>query len=234
MSKTISGILLKAEDGSEPMPIPVGDHTTIQQYVGGWFDCVQATYKASQFLLETGDEFVAIGYVHDEGIILGLPLNKMATLMFRRELYGDVVVVSGTSPKGEYDGDNYDVPSWFSDHVFGGALAEATQELDDKASFMRDALLRSVKEGLLDKQTASDLVTAMSEAPSLDEDETRVIQEILDMVTKYHVARIMGMPRFSDDLLSRIDELTDMMEASDKWEVTDEAIAQFLAENGGE
>jgi predicted transcriptional regulator len=44
----------------------------------------------------------------------------------------------------------------------------------------------------------------------------------------------MGMPRFSDDLLSRIDELTDMMEASDKWEVTDEAIAQFLAENGGE
>ena len=234
MSKTISGILLKAEEGAEPMPIPVSDYISIQQYVGGWFDCVQVTYKASEFLLETDDEFTAVGYVHDEGIILGLPLNKMATVIFRRELFGDVVIVSGTSPKGEYDGDNYDVPSWFCDAVFNGSLANTVDELDSKAGFLRDALLRGVREGLLDEETASSLVVAMSQAPNLSEEEMKMVGNILDTMGRYHMARLMGMPRFSDDLLGRIDDLVEMMDEVESTEVTDEAIAKFLSENGGE
>jgi len=234
MSKTISGILLKAEEGAEPMPIPVSDYISIQQYVGGWFDCVQENYKASEFLLETDDEFIAVGYVHDEGIILGLPLNKLASVMFRRELYGDVVVVSGTSPKGEYDGDNHDVPSWFCDVVFGGSLANTVDELDSKAEFLRDSLLRGVREGLLDEETASSLVVAMSQAPNLSEEEMKMVGNILDTMGRYHMARLMGMPRFSDDLLGRIDDLVEMMDEVESTEVTDEAIAKFLSENGGE
>lgn len=234
MTKSISGILLKAEDGAEPMPIPVTDHKSIHEYVGGWFDCVQTTYKAEQFMAETDDEFIAVGYVHDEGAINGMPLNKMATLMFHREVYGDVVVVSGTSPKGVYDGDNYDVPVWFSDAVFSGSLRSTVDELDSQAHFLKDALLRAVREGLLENDLAANLVVAMGEADQLDEESLGMVEMILDTVGKYHAARLAGMPAFSKELLDRASDIADMMMAVDEWEVTDEAIAEFLSESDGE
>ena len=234
MTKAIAGILLKADDGAEPMPIPVTDHVSINEYIGGHFDCVRQQYEASEFLLETGEQFTAVGYVHDEGLILGLPLNKMATVIFRREVYGDVVIVSGTSPDGDYDGENYDVPAWFSDAVFNGSLASTVQDLDDKAMFVREAILRAVREHLLDDETADGLVTAMANAPLLNEREINMVQEVLETVTKYHMARLQGMPKFSDEIIKKITDMSDMMMESEDWEVTDEELAKFLSENGGQ
>ena len=232
-SKVVSGILLKAGDGQEPIPVPVTDHVSISEYVGGHFDAVTENYKASEFLLETDDEFTAVGYCHDEGLIIGLPLNKLATMVFRRELRGDVVVVSGTSPTGEYDGDNYDVPVWFSNEVFSGALALAVDAVNLRARFVTEALRRCVSEGLMDQEMIDAIEEMMNlgVGGSLDSEEITLVNEVLDVASKYHLARLLGMPAVSEEKLGLIDKMTDMM--YDGWEVTDEAIAKFLEENGG-
>lgn len=72
----------------------------LQGYVGGYIDCVR------------GDDIV--GYVNDEGIIMGLEHNLVASYIFKRHLFGDVVVVGAYSKDGEYDGANHDIPSWLS------------------------------------------------------------------------------------------------------------------------
>ena len=232
-SKVVSGILLKAGDGQEPIPVPVTDHVSISEYVGGHFDAVTENYKASEFLLETDDEFTAVGYCHDEGLIIGLPLNKLATMVFRRELRGDVVVVSGTSPTGEYDGDNYDVPVWFSNEIFSGALTLAVDAVNLRAQFVTEALRRCVSEGLMDPEMIDAIEEMMNlgVGGSLDSEEITLVNEVLDVASKYHLARLLGMPAVSEEKLGLIDKMTDMM--YDGWEVTDEAIAKFLEENGG-
>ena len=71
-------------------------HTEIHEIVGGWFDCVRTD--------------TLIGYVHDTGLIDGLPVNPIATALFGRILCGTCVVFGAMNKKGEYDGDDHDVP----------------------------------------------------------------------------------------------------------------------------
>jgi hypothetical protein len=85
--------------------IPTEDgHTLIHEIVGGWFDCVR------------GEEIV--GYVHDEGLLIGLPVNAVASMLFQRPLVGDCVVIGSLNEKGEYDGENHDVPMAYTSGRF--------------------------------------------------------------------------------------------------------------------
>ena len=90
MTTTPQGLLITH---TSITPIPLGDHTTIHEQVGGWFDCV------------TTESLV--GYVHDEGLLIGLQLNPIATALFGRILVGNCVVYSHLNDKGEYDGDSH-------------------------------------------------------------------------------------------------------------------------------
>lgn len=90
MTKTPQGLLI---NNTSVTPVSLGDHTTIHEQVGGWFDCVR------------NDSLV--GYVHDEGLLIGLPLNPIATALFGRIIVGNCVVYSFRNEKGEYDGDNH-------------------------------------------------------------------------------------------------------------------------------
>jgi hypothetical protein len=87
MTTTPSGLII-AHDSITA--IPLGDHTTIHEQVGGWFDCARQ------------DDLV--GYVHDEGLLLGLPLNPVATALFGRIIVGNCVVYNSVDSKGDYDG----------------------------------------------------------------------------------------------------------------------------------
>lgn len=85
--------------------IPTEDgHTLIHEIVGGWFDCVR------------GEEIV--GYVHDEGLLIGLPVNAVASMLFQRPLVGDCVVIGSLNEQGEYDGENHDVPKAYTSGRF--------------------------------------------------------------------------------------------------------------------
>ena len=67
---------------------PEGDF--INKTVGGWFDCVRS---------ETFH-----GYVNDEGLLIGLPLNPVASVMFGQMLAGDCIVFGTFNASGENDG----------------------------------------------------------------------------------------------------------------------------------
>jgi hypothetical protein len=78
-----------------------------------WFDVVtQQIYK---------DGSVLVGHVNDEGHLHGLPINPTATAVFGQILAGDILVMSGTDPKGDYDGDCYSVTDWQTHVVMGTA-----------------------------------------------------------------------------------------------------------------
>lgn len=103
-------------------------HIAINQVVGGWFDSVSE------------QDFGLVGYINDEGLLIGLPMNAVASALFGRPLAGDCVVIGGLNEQGEYDGENHDVPDFVWSNEFAqivqGVLADSdySQMLIDWAS----------------------------------------------------------------------------------------------------
>ena len=113
MSKAIKAILLPAGVNVLPREVEFTDWQDIREFVGGHFDAVSALAKSP-----TGDDVAIVGYVHDEGMLIGLDDNWLAMAIFRQPLVGDCLIVSGTNPvTGEYDGESYDVPEALRDYM---------------------------------------------------------------------------------------------------------------------
>ena len=72
----------------------------INTAVGGWFDAVHPF---------PNDDLNIVGYVHDEGLLMGLEPNPVASALFGRFLVGTVVVVGALNEEGKYDGDSHSV-----------------------------------------------------------------------------------------------------------------------------
>lgn len=108
-----TGLVLYADPTKEPEPILLSEQDSlqaIQERVGGLIDAV----KHVAVNQDTDEQMVLVGYINDEGLLLKLPMNPLASIVFNRELVGDVVLVSGTNPEsGAYDGENYDLPMDF-------------------------------------------------------------------------------------------------------------------------
>jgi hypothetical protein len=83
---------------AEGMPTSVMVEDTynfIRNTVGGWFDCVrQKSFH---------------GYVHDTGLIDGLPFNPIASIVFGQVICGDVCLFGSFNAQGEYDGDEHHI-----------------------------------------------------------------------------------------------------------------------------
>lgn len=74
-----------------------GDSFSLNELVGGWIDGVRPTDSTIKI----------IGYVHDEGLLLGLPINPIATALFGVIIAGPCVVFHSVNENGENDGDDY-------------------------------------------------------------------------------------------------------------------------------
>ena len=97
-------IALLLKTTGEVIPLELtnnNDHEIIRESVGGWFDCVRNHDRR------------IVGYVHDEGLLLDMEPNYLASALFMREIRGNVVVVNGYNEDGEYDGESYDLPTEF-------------------------------------------------------------------------------------------------------------------------
>ena len=94
---TTEGEVLATEIPSE------NGHHLIHEIVGGWFDAVRSEQL--------------VGYVHDEGILIGLAPNALASVLFERPLAGNCVVVGALNERGEYDGENHDVPRHYKSEL---------------------------------------------------------------------------------------------------------------------
>ena len=111
----MKAVLVKTNGEVTTVELPrEGAHTVINELVGGWFDCVNDW------------EMGVTAYVHDEGLLIDLPTNNMASLLFRRVLAGDVVLV------GIADDEGYDtnVPSDFMTEHFANMALEASHDLE--------------------------------------------------------------------------------------------------------
>lgn len=95
----VKGINLHAKESG------ISDY--LHEAVGGWFDCVH------------NNELEIVGYVHDEGLLLGFDINPIATALFGQVLVGTCVIVGVLDANGIYDGDNHSVPEKALERIAG-------------------------------------------------------------------------------------------------------------------
>ncbi len=97
----INAIHVPADDDEEAQLVTIeqGDITVIQRFVGGWFGVVSA-----------GDESPTSFWHHDDGKILGLPVNRRATLLLcaldhrwvgHDVLVGDILLTGDPDDEGD-------------------------------------------------------------------------------------------------------------------------------------
>jgi len=172
MSTITAGWMLPAGTNVVPEPILVQGYEDLSETVGGWIDCVSTTMNH--------DDVKIVGYVNDEGIILDLEFNYLATALFRQPLYGNCVVLWGLNEDGIEDGENYDVPEYVGQFI-NTTLANATAESYNMATMISLACDYAVEHGY----KSADYVDKLSERC---EEETRsgvegtAMQELLDLV----------------------------------------------------
>jgi hypothetical protein len=136
MSTTpVKAILLPAGINVRPQEVLYTDYLDIQQYVGGHFDAVRVNARSAY-----NDNVTLVGYVHDEGMLIGLEDNWLAMAIFRQPLVGDCLIVSGTNPTtGEYDGESYDVPEELCDYITG-PMVDTVAEAHNQTMVVSEAL----------------------------------------------------------------------------------------------
>lgn len=109
-----TAVLIRTNGDVESVTLPEENaYTVIQEMVGGLFDCVN------------GDDFAM--YVHDEGLLIDLDPNIVASLITGRVIAGDVVVVGSLNANGYHDGENYDAPSRFFTSDFAKTALMASE-----------------------------------------------------------------------------------------------------------
>jgi hypothetical protein len=86
----------------------------IHATVDGYFDCVRPVAPG----------LGVVGYVHDEGLLLGLQPNAVASALFGRFLVGTCVVVGAFDDNGNYDGDNHNISADDMNHILWLADAQ--------------------------------------------------------------------------------------------------------------
>lgn len=188
------GILLPC-DGSEPMPISVGDYQHIQTLVGGVFDAVRNDFDPADMdhdesiVPPDAQPFTVVGYVHDEGLLIGLPVNAMASIVFGRELVGPCVLVSGTSPDGVYDSENHDIPEWFANAVFQGGLHDLSQALHLEAELQAKSFRLAIQDGVFTDIQATQIIAMME---SGDPRYEAAINKAMETAVAYAVGRATG------------------------------------------
>lgn len=85
----------------------------IVEVIGGYIDSVSHP-----------DVDNVIGYVHDEGLLIGLEPNNWASYVFDRPLVGPLVLVGTLNSDGERDGEDYDAPEKFQTQEFADFIAD--------------------------------------------------------------------------------------------------------------
>ena len=113
---TAKALHIKTNGETQVVTLPDSNaYQVINEMVGGWFDAVR---------LED-----SVVYVHDEGLLIeGMEPNVFASYLTGQVIMGDVVVIGSLNAKGEYDGENYDVPTEIVEMATEKALAMNTHE----------------------------------------------------------------------------------------------------------
>lgn len=202
--KTISGMLLKAGVGEIPTEVMIDGLESIQRLVGGNIDSV--TIDAQQ-VDSDNDMFTLVGYCHDEALILNLDMNWLASALFERELHGDVVVVSGTSKGGDYDGENYDIPNDMVQWLRTTFVVRVADTYN-MASQLTQAFKFAVDNKLIDMSLVDEMMVELMDDVNNGSQSEMVaskLHNLIDVTAEAiagHIEKEMGV----DDLVNEIEQ----------------------------
>lgn len=152
MSKQVAGAFMPSGIGKEIEPVMVGDYKHIQSLIGGCFDVVTTRVGGNEI----------VGYVHDEGLLIGLEQNWFASALFERNLVGPCVIIGGESPDGYCDGDSYDLPENFF-HFLATKFTEHVADTYNEATTATIVLELAQKFGLATEEELNLLVSKMGD-----------------------------------------------------------------------
>lgn len=177
-----TAVLLPAGAKVQPEEVLVDNYENIQSIVGGTFDVVR--YDGSY-----DDKPVALcGYVNDEGLLNGLEINYLATMLFKQQIVGPCLVTYALSPNGVYDGDDYDMPSELITFLTNDLLL-ATANAYNEAALMTFATERMVADGTLTEEDIDFMTSQMDDVvngviPSLDPDAEMMVLMVRDYLER--------------------------------------------------
>jgi hypothetical protein len=183
----VTGWLLPKGSHVEPIEVMVDGYKSLVELI----DCDMVDAVHIGIANKEGEHQMLIGYIDDEGMngAEGInDINFLASFLFRRSdpVYGNVVVVAGLSPDGEYDGENYDLPTW---------VTEIADEVVDEAADMYNtfvislsALAVAAEDGLI---TVSEIDKAADEAD--DADDSDALSQLIATSLRYMDMRMEQM-----------------------------------------
>jgi hypothetical protein len=166
----VTGLLLNAGVGASIDTVEITDLESIQNHVGGLIDAVRQPIN---------DDIYVVGYVHDEGLILDLEMNWIASALFGREIRGSVVLVNGNNDVGEYDGYNHDLPNEFIEYMKTVFLARVATTYNESQIIL--ALLQSAaSDDIIEMEKLDELLEVLAEAVETgDRDATNKAGELM-------------------------------------------------------
>lgn len=174
MSKQVAGALMPCGIGVQIEPVFIGELNHIQSLVGGCIDAVTRTME---------DGTVIVGYCHDEGLILDLEQNWFASAFFEQDLRGPVVIVGGTSPSGEYDGENHDISDKFLSFLTGSFTKHVAETYNESVAItLGMQLARSF--GIIDKAEMAQLQRQLRDVVENNADDTELQEHIMDIAKR--------------------------------------------------
>ncbi|CAB4151838.1 hypothetical protein UFOVP587_36 [uncultured Caudovirales phage] len=176
------GLFLPSGACVEPEPVFFEGHKSLQEHIGGHFDVVRCD-------MGHPEQIAILGYVHDEGLLLNLPMNYLATALFKRHIVGDVVVTWGLSPDGEYDGDDYDFPEEIMEYL-QHELLQTTAEAYNQSTNITLAMAVAISQKFVTEdevtQVATDLYDSRGSGDKeLEKATVTRLNEILEFVVEY-------------------------------------------------
>lgn len=193
----VTGMLIPSGVGAEPQTITVSGIDDLQKYIGGVFDAVTK---------EVSDDVCIVGYVHDEGLLLDLEMNWIASALFMREIRGEVVLVNGFSADGVYDGENHDLPEAFIETMkttFMEKVADAYNE-----SLIAAAMLEFVTEKeLVSEAEIEELLMQIDNAVAGDRQAMKDVNKIFNTIAE-KADSIIGQ-EITDELVDDIYKFLD-------------------------
>lgn len=176
-----TAVLLPAGARVNPEEILIDNYQNIQDVVGGCFDCV--SYNGEGF---EGEPVALCGYVHDEGLLLGMEINYLATMLFGQMIVGPCVVTYALSPNGVYDGDDYDMPSNLVQFLTNDLLV-ATATTYNEAALMAVATEQMVKSGALTQEDVDMMADEMDAVTSGTQEALSPDAEMVMLMVRTHL-----------------------------------------------
>lgn len=112
-----TALLIKTDGQHRAVELPdERSYEILRDLIGGTLDSV------------SNKDGSVIGYLHDEGLLIGLPINAVASLMFSRPLVGDVVLVGALDENGNYDGENHELPEGYFSERYLAFLSQVSHD----------------------------------------------------------------------------------------------------------